>query len=78
MGYTNMSGIVLTIFNKAMNSCCRGDVKHKWSLQFDTQDVAVDIVTNTTIDFIMPVQKDLKSKMFLHNPFVSVGECSAS
>lgn len=71
---TNMTGIVLTIFNKAMNSCCQGNIQNKWLLQFSSQDKAVDIFANDSIDFIMPIQRDMKSQKFLHNPFVSVGK----
>ena len=70
----NMTGIVLTIFNKAMNSCCQGNIQNKWLLQFSSQDKAVDILVNDSIDFIMPIQRDLKSQKFLHNPFVKVGK----
>ena len=57
-----------------MNSCCQGNIQNKWLLQFSSQDKAVDIFANDSIDFIMPIQRDLKSQKFLHNPFVSVGK----
>ena len=70
----NTSGILPQIFQMALSSCCRGELNLNYTFNYLTQDDAISVIANYTIDFIMPIQKSLKSKNFLRNPFVPLGK----
>lgn len=65
--------IIPRVFEMALQECCRGDVKLNYSLQFQNQNQAIDMIKNHSIHFIMPIQKDKKSNKYFHNPFISIG-----
>ena len=68
-------GIIPIIFDKAIRTCCRGDYEIDFEREFKTQDEVLEIVKNYSLHFIMPIQKDVRSNKYLHNPFVSIGKC---
>lgn len=70
----NNTGVVSNLFRIALRSCCRGELNLIYQLEYSGQNEAAGIAMNDTIDFIMPVQMNTKSKKYLTKPFVSAGE----
>lgn len=67
----NNTGVVSNLFRIALRSCCRGELNLIYQLEYSGQNEAAGIAMNDTIDFIMPVQMNTKSKKYLTKPFVS-------
>lgn len=70
----NMTGVIPVIFFDALQGCCRGDLNLNYSVQFDTQQDVVEVISNYTVDFVMPVQTDLRSERYLSYPYVPIIE----
>ena len=71
---SNYTGILTEVFKTGMRACCRGNLNYNFTVNFNSQEEVMDIPYLHTVDFIMPVQKLLKSKPFQHFPFISLVE----
>ena len=72
-GHTNHSnGIIMELMEKALRSCCRGELNYDVSATFKTQDQVSDIPLEYTIDYILPVQRALNAKNQENFPFVTL------
>ena len=70
----NVTGVLPSLFYTALRSCCRGEMTLNYSVEFYSHKEVVEVVSNYTLDFLIPVQKDAnQNNQKMTYPFVSIG-----